>query len=522
VPVLWAEVDLHTEDKPGPKTVEEALGVLAEQFPYMPSVVVESGGGLHLYWLLDEPISTETREECDEAQKRVREFQGRIRTIWSARGWQLDSVHDLARVLRVPGTVNHKYPHKPEVRIRILNPEKRYGVGTLTESPEVSGIQPTLKGSVEWTGADQVKLAETLPELRAEVAELLNNPLTKQFFEPFWSEHRCREASDTSASSVVLGLLRSAAQIPTLTDDDLHALGVAYYRKRQADGLEVKVEKLGRADFWKRTIGIVREGREEIAMKARSVEARSARAMEAVEVEDTAQALQEAAEEAAEVLGTKNHSAGLRAVERLLGAPEGTLGQLAVHPTDPRTYSIEMKDEQGGLSWFELGQGDVILSAIRLRNFIRTNTGGKVSPGKIAKDSWDPVADALLRAAVPSNLVDLEHRITIALMAYELVTSARKFDGKNLLDWRGEALNSPGGCVEPDGTARFKLASVLEKLREVDRSLGYSSRVVKLLHQMGAKPSLAAIYTDGKQTTARTWVIPMTVLAELMGGEGGE
>jgi hypothetical protein len=82
-----------------------------------PSVIVDSGGGYHCYWLLDNPLvitDADTREY-------VRNLQAR----WVAYVGGDTGAKDLARVLRVPGTYNCKpdygTPHPMVHFERVLN-----------------------------------------------------------------------------------------------------------------------------------------------------------------------------------------------------------------------------------------------------------------------------------------------------------------------------------------------------------------------------------------------------------------
>jgi hypothetical protein len=71
-----------------------------------PTAVVSSGGGFHCYWLLDEPFMLDT----DDARARAVDVQARL--VSFVRGDK--AAKDIARVLRVPGTLNHKYtPPRP-------------------------------------------------------------------------------------------------------------------------------------------------------------------------------------------------------------------------------------------------------------------------------------------------------------------------------------------------------------------------------------------------------------------------
>lgn len=72
-----------------------------------PSVIIDSGGGYHCYWILDEPTVLDTPESTEHArslQKRWVEFVGGDK-----------GAADLTRVLRLPGTYNWKYTPEPEV-----------------------------------------------------------------------------------------------------------------------------------------------------------------------------------------------------------------------------------------------------------------------------------------------------------------------------------------------------------------------------------------------------------------------
>lgn len=74
-----------------------------------PSVIVDSGGGYHCYWLLSEPFVLNT----DTNQERAKELQHR----WVGRVGGDPGAKDLARVLRVPGSRNTKPAYAPDFPI---------------------------------------------------------------------------------------------------------------------------------------------------------------------------------------------------------------------------------------------------------------------------------------------------------------------------------------------------------------------------------------------------------------------
>lgn len=106
---FWADIDIadaasHAKDNL-PPDIPSALSLIPDNLP--PSVVVSSGHGLHVYWLLDRPV-TITDDNRQEVMDTARKVQQLIRNAASRRGWHIDPVADLSRILRVPGTYNYK------------------------------------------------------------------------------------------------------------------------------------------------------------------------------------------------------------------------------------------------------------------------------------------------------------------------------------------------------------------------------------------------------------------------------
>lgn len=92
----------HKADKATlPADDEEALS-LFEKLP-KPSIILHTGGGLHYHYILKEPI-----RDMERARQLKLAVQTRIKLTAQERGWRVDPTHDLARVLRLPGTYNHK------------------------------------------------------------------------------------------------------------------------------------------------------------------------------------------------------------------------------------------------------------------------------------------------------------------------------------------------------------------------------------------------------------------------------
>lgn len=90
---------------------QEARDELA-RFPLQPSAVIHSGGGLHAYWFLKEPFSL-----LDETGQRT--AKSYLRRLAQAVRGDLASAEP-AHILRVPGSMNHKYDPPRLVEVETL------------------------------------------------------------------------------------------------------------------------------------------------------------------------------------------------------------------------------------------------------------------------------------------------------------------------------------------------------------------------------------------------------------------
>ena len=75
-----------------------------------PSIIIDSGGGYHCYWLLNQPYTITNSNHREEIK--------RTQYAWVELVGGDQGAKDLARVLRVPGTTNHKY--KPPRPVNII------------------------------------------------------------------------------------------------------------------------------------------------------------------------------------------------------------------------------------------------------------------------------------------------------------------------------------------------------------------------------------------------------------------
>lgn len=166
VTALWAELDGSMSKKGNGCASKEAAferlhaAVASGRLPE-PSIVVDSGGGLHVYLLLDGYLAGEDLALVPIFNARLREAL-RVPAGDGSSGYAGDDVGDLPRILRLPGTMNLK--RKDDLRpVRMLScdPETRYSLdwldGQLPPLPETSfargggGIATPESAELQWT-----------------------------------------------------------------------------------------------------------------------------------------------------------------------------------------------------------------------------------------------------------------------------------------------------------------------------------------------------------------------------------
>lgn len=106
VPGLWADLDVKPGTLTLPQTRDELAHVLAA-LPLPPTMLVETSttlGSLHAYWLLNQHATVEL-DAVRVLLKRWNTYLGRLATGVLGRTIKFDTVTDLSRVLRVPGTI---------------------------------------------------------------------------------------------------------------------------------------------------------------------------------------------------------------------------------------------------------------------------------------------------------------------------------------------------------------------------------------------------------------------------------
>lgn len=108
---LWSDIDFRGDEAAVRDSFWKTIEIFREA-GLEPSIIIESGHGLHAYWLLDRPYPVAQARPC---------CAGVQDTFKIA-----DAQNDPSRVLRMPGTVNLKDPRHPAVCRVVEATWKRY------------------------------------------------------------------------------------------------------------------------------------------------------------------------------------------------------------------------------------------------------------------------------------------------------------------------------------------------------------------------------------------------------------
>ena len=242
---MWADLDWMDpahDKKKLPPTREHILNTLSN-LEYEPSIIVDSGHGLHVMWLFEKVWQFQDDVDQRQAAQLIFWWQAHIRAHYRAHEWELDSTHALTQILRIPGFMNLKRePHVPVTALTTDGP--RHNLKLLLaharrESPEeppqyadaraqgqrTRRIKPvdTPQGNADLFGFFLDSLAEP-PFDKLELA-LENIPN----FKPTWENQR-KDLYDTSASTHDLSLASMAARL-NWTKQEIVNLLVAFRRR---------------------------------------------------------------------------------------------------------------------------------------------------------------------------------------------------------------------------------------------------------------------------------------------------
>lgn len=240
---FWIDVDILSpvhKKKNLPATEEEALELIRSVGPE-PSYIIHSGNGFQAWWMFRELWMFDQDGERQDAASLAAAWNKTFRIRAAERGWDVDATHDLARVMRAPGTLNQKTrPPKP-VEV-FLDTGLRYNPSDLEEYVvdrefvQTQKVMATFEASLN---------PDASPPFEKYEALMANNPKAKSS----WDRKRT-DLQDQSPSSYDMSLALLAAQA-NWTDQEIVDLLIAS-RRKHGDDLKLRL------DYYERTVNRAR------------------------------------------------------------------------------------------------------------------------------------------------------------------------------------------------------------------------------------------------------------------------
>jgi hypothetical protein len=215
---LWAGLDLSTDGYSGRGNHFTEISLAAKavrSFPLAPSIVVESGWGVHLYWLLNEVVEIVDLQRVEAILTRLNEY------FLCKKPVGIDSA------LRLPDTFNCRVPSNVvNCSVKYLNPEFRYNLEEF-EGLKLVGIAPSPSAgtssepSEDMTAASPSKPFETTsaadyekPFDAEDVEEFIGKDLSESKVGPPPSSPGEPDEVWASVETAVSGVVESVEAIP--------------------------------------------------------------------------------------------------------------------------------------------------------------------------------------------------------------------------------------------------------------------------------------------------------------------
>jgi hypothetical protein len=481
IPGLWADLDyadeVHAKSDHLPPHEDAVLGLL-DSLPHRPTVIVHSGHGLQAWWLFEEVWGFDDDAERDRAQRLTKGWIRYLGERAAENGWVIDSVFDLARVMRVPGTVNAK--GRGEVLARILSDNgPRYNPSDFDEWIADNADDVTASVDIGEFTID----ANASPPFQKFTAAIQND----EKFEATWNRKRA-DFKDTSGSAYDLSLATQAATYGW-SDQDIVDLMIA---QRRENGDKPKL----REDYFKRTL-----------VKARA-ELQKVEALEELE-------------ELNAVHLERVHDAPTGAVEKDLPAEEREdyfrkinkvlIGGVQIkeaikYHAEPRAV-YQIKTTHGELH--DLYIADLLSSS---KFFMRiADATGKINVPVAAKE-WRPCAQAILNACRKIKLQGMADgdEMIFLLEGYlgrhrPAVYTADNEEARamaNAINKRTPMIKDEHLHVSLQGFMAWIHVAPEIKMHATAKNLGIR------LHKLGAKNASISVRYGGKNKQGRYWILP--------------
>lgn len=473
IPGLWADIDVNggPDGKTGAaKDLDEAKRLA--HIVLEPTTIVMSGYGLQAWWLFEEPWLFALEPERQQAARLSKAFQAMLKAKAKDLGFSLDATHDLARLMRIPGTLNHK--GEPPVAVELMASDgPRYSVEVLSqtcedflakmETADLNGHAVKLDGIHDPPFALLDDLMDIDPE-----------------FAVTWRHERSGRRRAWGSSEFDMAIANALVQAG-FSDQEI-ANCIAYHRKRYGDDKG----KATRVDYLTLTISKARARERAEAVK----EQREAEVEQAIEVMG-AMAENPAPAAAAVTVSYFN---------KIVGGP--TIKELVQDGRDPDMARYKLVFADG--TELPIGTARDLINFERFRERYMTLTTHL--PNLVSKKDWDKVVRSLLTAVeVVEDAGSTRDALTLAWI--EEYAEHRMSKDKD----RACQVHDP---FEADGFMYLPLSELTSWVRKVKGERMSDTDVRQLLTRVGFERKTVAYDTgvDGRRSSRSYYMAPKSVI----------
>lgn len=143
MPGIWADIDIlgdahKAKDLPPDIATATAIANCTE---LPPSIIVHSGNGIQAWWVFKEPVAFSDKNHIHAGNQLVQQWQAILANHARSLGYRIDATHDLARIMRLPGTLNLKDPSKPKP-VTFTDYGHRYNPSDFLEIVKIQAPKP--------------------------------------------------------------------------------------------------------------------------------------------------------------------------------------------------------------------------------------------------------------------------------------------------------------------------------------------------------------------------------------------
>ena len=154
-----------------PQSKDDAMAFL-DSLPVKPSAYVDSGYGIHGYYIFEPVIDLTDPDTRKRVQGILEGFGRMVKDEAAKKGWKHDNVFSLSHMFRAPGSLNRKLDPPVPCKVILIN-GKRY---TLDDFASFYLEPLTVQPVVFEADPDQYGSAQRIMDRCAFVQKLLNDP----------------------------------------------------------------------------------------------------------------------------------------------------------------------------------------------------------------------------------------------------------------------------------------------------------------------------------------------------------